>query len=802
MRLTRLFFVPIVLLFAISVINAQDRTCGTDHYHAEQMQDERYAERFKRQSKEVINRAAAQSGRNDDCTTIVTIPVAVHFSGGITDDDMQCLIDVCLAQIDVLNEDFAATNADISYYNDLTADCPDLYPASALNGGSCIEFCMAKVNHPAGTGITEGDYAITVGEHSWPSAGSTWADYMNIFVEDNTGGLGVAPLFGANNPNGNGFQVDASAFGGPGVSCTSGVTINGSNIYNLGRTGTHEAGHYFGIRHVFDGCSNGDQIDDTPNQSEPNYGSPDVNLSDCTSDADNTCSEDDYFFNYMDYVNDASMIMFTTDQADLMFSTADQDQWALDKCDAVVPVASFTPTSDQTLCDGTEFTFNDTSTGAPTSWTWTITGPDVTVINDTGASLTVIFNTTGTYTTTLTVSNTAGSDTFTDSSVITVLASSDPACDVCDYELVMWDRRENGWSTGQSLDVDINGTTTNYTGPPSGDLSITEILSLTNNDIITITVNTGTQSIDQMSYRVFDEEGYVVAGSGDTFGIGPGNAQSASAPTLDSVVDGESQTFTTDCSSVGACIDYTLSITLDNFPDETAWQILDEDGDYVYQSLGYDDLTGTITESLCLPAGCYDLLFIDYYGDGICCGEGAGSYELKRDSDNFIAASGGDFDGTDLTAFCSDDGLCVDDFTTDASIGSGDYVGDLTLTSTGIVEPDSDVAFYGGQTVSLNAGFETPSSTDFFADNENCTTYNAAQSDTDTTNRMVVSNPHVDHVIITQNGEEIYHSDRDNAAYFDADGSMILYPPTTDAADTIVTEYSSDGAVVTQYEMQ
>ena len=775
------YIIAFLILFCCSAntLQAQNRTCGTDAYHAELMQNEKYAEQFKRQRK-AIKKKVAESTRSLNCTDIVNIPVAVHFTGGITDDNMQCLIDVCLAQIDVLNEDFAATNADISYYDDLVANCPDTYPQSALNDGACMEFCMALYDHPASSGIAEGDYAITVGEHSWPNAGTDWSGYMNIFVEDNTGGLGIAPLYGANNPNGNGFQVDAIAFGGPGVSCTSGVAINSSGSYNLGRTGTHEAGHYFGLEHIFNGCSNGDDMPDTPNQSVENYGVPEVNLTTCVSDAANSCSTQDYFFNYMDYVNDVAMIMFTTDQATEMLATADQDQWNTTNCSIDTPIASFTPTSNQSVCAGSEFTFSDTSLNDPTSWSWTITGPNVTVVDDSGNQLKVIFNQTGSYTVTLTATNVAGSDTFSDTSIYTLLAASDPACNTCDYELVMWDRRENGWSTGQSLDVSFGGVTTNYTGPADSDLSASVILSATTNDLIEVTVNTGNQGLNQMSYRVFDEQGYVLMGAGDTFGMGiTGAAGGANAPTLATVVDGDEQTATADCGGIGVCQDYTLTIVLDNFPEETAWQILDDQGNYVIQSLGYDNQTGTITENFCLPLGCYDLYFLDFYGDGICCGQGSGSYSLTRDSDNLEVASGGSFLGTETTNFCVEDD-CPDNLVTDASLVTGDYVADINLTSTATVQPGSTVNLYGGDIVCLEAGFETPANADFLAENQDCESYDSQGLSTpdDSTTSMRLDSD-VDRVqIIDGNKVMIYDSTRDVNAYYHTDGTWTIYPPS------------------------
>lgn len=95
-------------------------------------------------------------------------------------------------------------------------------------------------------------------------------------------------------------------------------------IADLGRTATHEAGHYLGLRHIWgDGdCIADDFIDDTPTTAN-NSGPTDLeNLATCEQLHNNdTCPNSpmpDMIENYMDYTVDVCQNMFTQGQVDLM----------------------------------------------------------------------------------------------------------------------------------------------------------------------------------------------------------------------------------------------------------------------------------------------------------------------------------------------------------------------------------------------------------------------------------------------------------------------------------------------------
>jgi hypothetical protein len=95
-----------------------------------------------------------------------------------------------------------------------------------------------------------------------------------------------------------------------------------------------------------------------------------------------------------------------------------------------------------------------------------------------------------------------------------------------------------------------------------------------------------------------------------------------------------------------------VSITLDNYPEETSWQIRNSSGSVVASGGTYASQPdgSTVNIEVCLVDGCYDFIINDSYGDGICCAYGNGSYSVTNGGNTL--ASGGSFGSSETTNFC------------------------------------------------------------------------------------------------------------------------------------------------------
>ena len=172
---------------------------------------------------------------------------------------------------------------------------------------------------------------------------------------------------------------------------------------NQSQTTTHEIGHYLNLLHTFhfnnfqDGCAglnnsncgtSGDRVCDTPPTRQRNYGSARRQNTCFEPDLDTTGGDrPDQVRNYMDYVDDSSMDIFTDGQRRRMFSALNtaSDRKPLWQASNLLATgtgpygrikANFALQGcDQPpcyVCPGQQLNLTSYSTGKPSSFTWQI----------------------------------------------------------------------------------------------------------------------------------------------------------------------------------------------------------------------------------------------------------------------------------------------------------------------------------------------------------------------------------------------------------------------------------------------
>ena len=216
------------------------------------------------------------------------------------------------SQITALNRDFRARNDDKS-------NVPSIW--TGLVADAKVTFALASKD-PKGrptNGVTRTqtqrdsfgqDDSVkkrsTGGASPWPTD-----RYLNLWVCTLEGTLLGYAQFPGGPARTDGVVVRNTAFG---------TTGTAARPFHLGRTTTHEVGHWLNLRHIWGGdyvsCTDSDNCSDTPNQKGPNVGKPSFPVISC-----NNGPSGDMFMNYMDYVDDAAMFMFTPGQAIRMNAT-------------------------------------------------------------------------------------------------------------------------------------------------------------------------------------------------------------------------------------------------------------------------------------------------------------------------------------------------------------------------------------------------------------------------------------------------------------------------------------------------
>ncbi|MBC7522978.1 MAG: T9SS type A sorting domain-containing protein [Flavobacterium sp.] len=338
---------------------------------------------------------------------VITIPVVVHVihSGeaigtgtNISDAQIQ-------SQIDVLNEDFRRLNPDIS-----------LVPAAfrGVSADPLIQFCLAQQD-PDGfltNGITR---YIQPTQEEYNQLGiaaelqclnmptietiikpeTIWNrdKYLNLWVSDMKQlppTLNGQPNTAVGNNQGCNFQAsllgyaqfpgEIATIDNPNPELTDGVWIkydvfgkigNLVPAYNLGRTATHEVGHWLNLKHIWgdeNACAADDEVIDTPKQT--------VSTSGCkVFPSYDTCTTNYpgiMFKNYMDYSDDNCVGLFTYGQFARMDAVLFNQRIGLLTSQGCVPGTlaingfeskkiniSPNPTSSKVFFDNSSYNFNE-----------------------------------------------------------------------------------------------------------------------------------------------------------------------------------------------------------------------------------------------------------------------------------------------------------------------------------------------------------------------------------------------------------------------------------------------------------
>ena len=338
------------LLLALPLFSQTPRKCGTATLHQQLMQrDPSVGVR-----KEALERATESwiaSRRNlpESPAAVVTIPVVVHVvyrttAQNISDAQIQ-------SQIAVLNKDYRKLNTDIN-------SVPNVWKPLAADVQ--IQFCLAT-RTPTGAATTGITRTLTTRTTFNNAAGTLDPDdvkssatggkagwnpqkYLNIWtcrMDDGTLGYAYYPSDIVTTPELDGLVIDYRCIGTTGTAGT-GTGFSGAN---LGRTASHEIGHYLNLSHPWGdndpvaGTCQSDNVADTPDCFEPAFGCEIFPFGVGTPCI--TSGNGQMFMNYMDYSNDNCLYFFTTGQAARMLASLNVERPSLltsNGCSPPIPV--------------------------------------------------------------------------------------------------------------------------------------------------------------------------------------------------------------------------------------------------------------------------------------------------------------------------------------------------------------------------------------------------------------------------------------------------------------------------------
>lgn len=319
----------------------------------------------------------------------------------------------------ILNEDYRKLNADTSSitatFQPVADDAEIEFRLANIDpNGNCTN----GIEHIASSETYIGDDGSKL--NAWPRN-----KYLNVWVVRNisSGAAGYAYLPGTAPTAGVDGIIILSTY----------VGSIGTGNATTARALTHEVGHFLNLQHIWGTgntpgvtCGN-DGVSDTPQTK---------GWTSCQLTNNDVCANnvEENVQNYMDY--SYCYRMFTAGQGSRM-RTALQNGFGQrnqlstssnhnatgilnNPPNTCAPEADFSPAATVYRCAGSSVTFTDLSwKGTPTSWSWSFPGGSPSTSST--QNPVVQYNTPGTYSVTLTVSNASGSDSKTVNGVVVIL---------------------------------------------------------------------------------------------------------------------------------------------------------------------------------------------------------------------------------------------------------------------------------------------------------------------------------------------------------------------------------------------
>jgi hypothetical protein len=311
-----LVFISLILSTHIG-ISQTVRHCATDEIRANAIAQNPELAKLEEQANKTIasHQAMAYAKKANG---IIYIPVVFHIihNDGLENISQAQLMDA----IKVLNNDYRRKAGTTGFSSDPASD--DLE----------IEFRLAQYD-PSGKksdGINRIKSTLTDSATDAVKALSYWDSnkFLNVWVvktisSASIGGQGIIlgyaqfPWDRNSKPTTDGVVIRSDQMG----------TIGTADAGQIGRTFTHEVGHWLGLYHTFQGgcaggtvsdcASQGDRVCDTPPVANSNSGCS-VGINSCTNDVPDM---PDMIRNYMDYSDGTCMNTFTTGQKTRVYSS-------------------------------------------------------------------------------------------------------------------------------------------------------------------------------------------------------------------------------------------------------------------------------------------------------------------------------------------------------------------------------------------------------------------------------------------------------------------------------------------------